>query len=299
MAAPHQGDVNIHFGCEASESATGCISPNETSPMTRRVEMLLGQMSNYTDDNGTPTNYADDRSTPPLCVGYESTGLGQSRTDMTDYQIFLEMSLSAPDTNQPFFLAYLMDAGKDPVVNGQIVATPIKFSGTGLVTGAQLQMERVKDETRGETEYTQEFRYNLWSKPMFTCKQGAPNSAADCPDDGSDGTQPYTYTTDFYKAYIGFWYSSFVVRKITIRRKTFSEIYSELGGIWAASVALLGYVFVKSGKIDGASKKEAYVFKYLPTATRLQWLDELDGRSKGSSTEMKSAAAPVITKDSV
>ena len=54
------------------------------------------------------------------------------------------------------------------------------------------------------------------------------------------------------------------MQRITIRNKKFAEIYADLGGIWAASVALLGYAFVKSGYIDSVTKKEAYVFKYLP-----------------------------------
>merc|ERR1711907_21557 len=101
--------------------------------------------------------------------------------------------------------------------------------------GAQLTLEKVKDETKGDKKHKMEWKYSLWTKVM---------------DSDSTGQ----HLVDFKTAYLGFWYSNFVVQKITIRNKKFAEIYADLGGIWAASVALLAYVFVKSGYIDSTTK---------------------------------------------
>ena len=43
---------------------------------------------------------------------------------------------------------------------------------------------------------------------------------------------------------------SFVVRYITIRNKFTSEILSELGGLWAAAVALIALAWSKSGHLN-------------------------------------------------
>merc|ERR1712194_529462 len=67
---------------------------------------------------------------------------------------------------------------------------------------------------------------------------------------------------------LAFVFSSFVVQKITIRNKTFGEIYAEIGGIWAASFALLAVIFAKSGARNKEGK-QAYIFKfYLPSAKK-------------------------------
>ena len=44
--------------------------------------------------------------------------------------------------------------------------------------------------------------------------------------------------------------NSFVVRYITIRNKFTSEILSELGGLWAAAVALIALAWSKSGHLN-------------------------------------------------
>ena len=70
------------------------------------------------------------------------------------YEIFLEMKTLAVDTDAPFFMGYIVEKGKEPVnAAGKIAATEIMCSGTGMVTGAMLQMEKVKDETQGDKDY--------------------------------------------------------------------------------------------------------------------------------------------------
>lgn len=87
------------------------------------------------------------------------------------------------------------------------------------------------------------------------------------------------YPMNFKEAYFSFQFSSFTVQKITIRYKRFAEIYADIGGIWAASVALLAYAFVKSGHVDPKTKKEAYIFKYLPQGMRTAMLKEAKASS--------------------
>ena len=71
---------------------------------------------------------------------------------------------------------------------------------------------------------------------------------------------------------MGFWFTSFLVQKITIRNKNFGEIYAEIGGIWGASLAVLALLFVKSGTRNKKGK-EAYIFKYYPGSVKKQVLN--------------------------
>ena len=70
----------------------------------------------------------------------------------------------------------------------------------------------------------------------------------------------------------GFYFNSFLVQKITIRKKSFTEVYAEIGGIWGASIAVLALLFVKSGKRNKKGK-EAYIFKYYPGSVKKQVLN--------------------------
>ena len=84
---------------------------------------------------------------------------------------------------------------------------------------------------------------------------------------------------DLSQAGIGFVYDDFIVRKITIRLKTFSEIFAEVGGLWAGCAALLWLVWKKSGylrkKADGSTGEEMMIFKYIPCKSwKDEWLDK-------------------------
>ena len=81
----------------------------------------------------------------------------------------------------------------------------------------------------------------------------------------SDYAEPGYARVETTGAEVGFLFTSFIVQKVTIRNKTFGEIYAEIGGIWGASFALLAILFAKSGTHDKQGK-EAYIFKfYLPS----------------------------------
>jgi len=275
--SPNISSANIEFGCNASDSKAGssnCKSPNKTHAMSARVTKLVNAMPSYTDSTGKHE---------ALCVGYPSLGLSQKRAD-PPYEILLSMETAAVDDNSPFFMGYLMEKDKEPVdAKGKVVATEIMFSGTGGVVAAQLQLEKVKDETKGDTDYVMEWKYGLWTKILSTSQSI-----------GSTTSHITIYSPNFKEAVLGFWYSSFVVQKITIRWKKWDEIYAELGGIWAASVALLAYAFVKSGHIDPRTKKEAYVFKYLPNKMRVNMISASGFAKKEQAPSSKNEATPSV-----
>ena len=44
-------------------------------------------------------------------------------------------------------------------------------------------------------------------------------------------------------------------RRVTIRKKTISEIWAEIGGLWAAATLIMALVFSQSGTTDPKNKK--------------------------------------------
>ena len=101
-------------------------------------------------------------------------------------------------------------------------------------------------------------------------------------------------------------YDDFIVRKITIRYKTFSEIFGEVGGLWAGCAALLWLVWKKSGylrkKDDGSTGEEMMIFKYIPCKSwKDEWLDKGvpkdDPQEAGGERRLSGVAAPVRRRE--
>ena len=72
--------------------------------------------------------------------------------------------------------------------------------------------------------------------------------------------------------FLGISFNDFLVRKITIRYKTFSEIIADIGGLWAAAFLLLGILWKKSGYLSSPAGEEMWIFKYLPRKMKAKML---------------------------
>ena len=92
-----------------------------------------------------------------------------------------------------------------------------------------------------------------------------------------------TSMVEYTKSTLGFKFDDFVIREITIRNKTSSEIVAELGGLWAAAIAIIALFFVKSGHLNKEGGEETYIFKYLPVKTRAAYVAGQPGKSDGAS----------------
>ena len=67
-----------------------------------------------------------------------------------------------------------------------------------------------------------------------------------------------------------FRFPSEVVETTLIRKKTFSEVWAQLGGAVAGALGLISLAFHKSGFLD-KSNKELLIFKFLPMKLRLRY----------------------------
>ena len=231
-----------------------------------------------------------------MCLGYPAGGgtkdsKTQKHSENGRYKMMMGMYQTPTENSFPFLEAYLTEPGVDPVDSkGEVNASQVVFVGFGALSLAQLEMRQIKDETKGDEAFKVRraklhmpgpearprpspvtissphnpacrgertcclhraqtyYLSTMWNRPIL--------------DDRADSGKATINTNE---ANIGFWFTSFVVQKITIRNKTFGEIYAEIGGIWGASFALLAILFAKSGTHDKQGK-EAYIFKfYLPS----------------------------------
>ena len=270
-------EVNIKLGCG---QLLDCES-HALDPMLMHIDnatfALQAALPNMTYDSAgrTPKDDGFDSSQSitfkAMCLAFKAKkGAAQMHDENYQYKLLLDVMWPVMDPFPPFFQGFLSAPGVPPVdKSGKVQATQILFPGPGMFGMAQVQLHQLKDETKGQTEFQNQYRYNMWTK-IF-----------------SDPVSPGA--TNFLTATIGFYFDSFVVQKITIRSKTTSEVYSELGGIYAASLALLMLIFAKSGRIDPATGREIFIFKYTPGWLRTRWLSNTDPKDSDKSDDQSSA----------
>ena len=121
----------------------------------------------------------------------------------------------------------------------------------------QLRPVRFKDETIGQTSYSLQFEQSTFYTQQFSI-------------DGSVGGNTPESTV---QNVIMFTFEHFT-RKITIRYKTVSEIWAEIGGLWAAATLVMALVFSQSGTTDPKNKKPSVIFNFFPSNMRKKWVDE-------------------------
>lgn len=196
------------------------------------------------------------------CLYYPAGGgtkdsKSQKASERGKYKMMMQAYQSPTLSTAPFFEAYLAEPGVDPVdSNGVVNASQIIFAGFGVTSLAQLEMRQIKDETKGDKAFKTYYLASMWNRPETEKVVG------------SDGYAKLNQN----QMVMGFWFTSFLVQKITIRNKNFGEIYAEIGGIWGASLAVLALLFVKSGTRNKKGK-EAYIFKYYPGSVKKQVLN--------------------------
>lgn len=211
----------------------------------------------------------------------------QKASERGRYKMMMQAYQSPAGGSAPFFEAYLAEPGVDPVdSNGVVNASQIMFPGFGVSSLAQLEMRQIKDETKGDKFFKTYYLASMWNRPDTS--RGSTSAATEL-DPTPSPSPSVTFDTErqmegddgYVKLntnhmVMGFWFTSFLVQKVTIRNKNFGEVYAELGGIWGASIALLAIlksgIFTKSGKRNKKGK-EAYIFKYYPGSKKKQVLN--------------------------
>jgi len=246
------GLVGKEVGCvsDADCLANTYTAPTDDAAFNARLTALIDSLPTFTPEGSTTPVKGN-------CLGFPAKkGAAEKRSEKGQYLAMWNMKVNKVDNENPIFEAYLAEPGTDPVdSSGNLLATPVVFGGFSTVGIAQLTIDMIKDEPKGDKRYHPVYRYNMWTKTLFT----------------GDATET---KLEFDKGTVGFVFESFTVRKIHIRNKTWAEIYADLGGIWAASVALLMLFWAKSGHVDARRHRETYIFRYLPGGVKRRFLRE-------------------------
>jgi hypothetical protein len=158
------------------------------------------------------------------------------------------------------FTMYFAEPGTPPYMEheGQwrLNATRLFIAGANTVTKIDLRPLSYKDETIGMSSYTMDFEQSTsFSTPSYTPLHS--------PDRSSEPTENAFMFTFLHFA-----------RKVTIRYKTISEIWAEVGGLWAAATLIMALVFSQSGTTDPRNKKPSVIFNFLPSKMRKKWIEE-------------------------
>ena len=143
-------------------------------------------------------------------------------------------------------------------------ATRLFVSGTNTLTKMDLRPLIFKDETVGMSGYTLDFEQSTnYQTPLLF----------DTPDEDK-GVENIMLFTFLHFA-----------RKVTIRYKTISEIWAEIGGLWAAATLIMAMIFSQSGTIGPENKKPAVIFNFLPSKLRKQWIQENNEKLESAGAE--------------
>mmetsp|Transcript_32722 Transcript_32722/g.77113 ORF Transcript_32722/g.77113 Transcript_32722/m.77113 type:complete len:433 (-) Transcript_32722:189-1487(-) len=136
--------------------------------------------------------------------------------------------------------------------SGVLNASSAFLPGQGFMSIVDMTLTEITDKTQGHKETT-------WSiQPSVV------------PALGSEARVGPIDATHVFR------WGSHIVTVVNIRHKTFSEVASEIGGLWAIVPAVLALLFMPTGRIDKRSQKEAFVFKWLPAGKINEFVRDLN-----------------------
>ena len=158
--------------------------------------------------------------------------------------------------------AFFTEPGVPPYseYNGKLVITSTAILVPAMNSAVKMTLRpvRFKDETIGQTSYSLQFEQSTFYTQQFSM-----GGSVDSRSSGGSSVQNV----------IMFTFEHFT-RKITIRYKTVSEIWAEIGGLWAAATLVMALVFSQSGTTDPKNKKPSVIFNYIPSKMRKKWIED-------------------------
>jgi len=174
----------------------------------------------------------------------------------------------------------LLLAGKPPKVSGY---------------NAQISVQLTMDTT---TDLRTSFSFNPPSSEGFTTKKlyqsnmiTAPTAMIDMTLGENDDKFPSADST------IIFQFSSFLSRDVTMRHKTGSEIWAEIGGAWAAALVILTFFFLEKGAAgENGVQQVVQIFRFRTPASRKELVKQFaaDVRSEVVNQGVKEVLSPKV-----
>lgn len=206
-----------------------------------------------------------------VCVAYPSKGgVYQYASEGSRYFPMLQFQSNGIDAQNPFWAIYVSAPGVPPVDEfGNVTAMMGRYPGMGSASFVYLQPERFKDERDGQTNWTTTYTYKSWFKSVI--REASTGVHAEC-DSTALLMETSCWNPHAMFSVMGLGFDNFIVREVTVRSKTFGEISAEIGGLWTIAMTIMGFLWVKSGHINGQGGRETSIFRFLPAQTRKQML---------------------------
>jgi hypothetical protein len=266
-------------GCTDPEALDGTLGDDEATPdESGRLTTFTELLANVSATDGSVFFAACSAHLMNPGAGQEdSEGLTGPFFSTMDYikspTVGGPLDVNSDAYNPPYYQVYLTPRGTTPyhkAANGEyrINASLVLFSGPPDTQLAYLTKTDTIDKTGGgwsaETFFmgtgdevvTTVYTSSLWSKPSANKARSAVG---------------FTYAAD-----------AFTVRTVTIRNKTFSEVFAELGGLWAGSALLLAIFWANSGHLNKPAGREMVIFRFLPGIARKRLLTKVGGKDTSS-----------------
>jgi len=175
-----------------------------------------------------------------------------------------QWTFTPPAQDSTYFEMYITKAGDDPIDTRDgkkfVNASQSLAGAQGMNTLAEIIMDEIKDETAGATDFSKTYRLSSATALREATLIGS-----------IDGNSKPVMESE--SASILMWrFGTHVIRKITVRRKTVGEIWSEIGGLWAGALAITGLFFSLSGHMND-DDQEVFIFRYLPGRFKNKFLE--------------------------
>jgi len=178
----------------------------------------------------------------------------------------------------------MAEAGR-PVVDangkvGMYTTQVIWPSFNNLVIGS-ITMSEVKDMTQGETRFNKLYKVTQ-SSAAKAIQLTTAGTQVLCNTVSSLMFPQHTRACSNITASAGwvtltsaFSIREFIVTRTTIRWMSVPEMWAAIGGLWAASLFVMTFLFVSSGYTSVPhGGREVIQFRFLPNALRSRWLDK-------------------------
>ena len=149
-------------------------------------------------------------------------------------------------------------------------ATRLFIQGANTLTKIDLRPLNYKDATIGMSSYTLDFEQST----SFSAPGQNPTQA----NKGTENKMMFTFLH--------------FARRVTIRYKTISEVWAEVGGLWAAATLIMAMIFSQSGTTDPRNKKPSVIFNFLPSKMRKKWIEENNMKLKAAGAEEVKKVSP-------
>lgn len=233
-------------------------------------------------------------------AAFGATASGLTSATRTAKQQYLQFGVGATLTNHMIkhpsnWQVYTMKAGVQPYEgtatgSGAILASQTVWPGINSIGVASISMDKFKDETAGDSDYTHVYHLNVVSYPVnlqpLTTATGTAADTFTNPLSTDTVTLTTSKETVLYSIF-AFTITDFLVREVTIRDYRGSEYWSAIGGLYGGSVLIIALFFTATALKDPKTARPVQLFNYLCPKQQEEWLApyQSDDKNKAAAEE--------------